>query len=187
MILYQLWARNLQSHCNVSNWKLKRSLVEIFGQLGQLATPYWCRSFWQSLDYYDVDLHLDYPFIPCPSECDKLLKDLFLKSKPSLPQLHSLNWCRNSWSVLFLSNITAVDGRSITQHCMNPKMILPRWSIGTLCWRTYNSCWLEYMGQLLCQVYAQELINSLTFQKMAEQKPHCWVAMVPGWRLLCNS
>ena len=89
-------------------------LLELFQHLGPLATSCWCKSFWESLDHYDYDFHLDYPTIPRPREGDQLLKNIFLSIHPTPAALISLNRCRNSWNALFLSDITSANGKSST-------------------------------------------------------------------------
>ena len=101
-------------------------LSKPFTLLGQLATPCWCRSFWQGLNHYDFDLHLDYPSILHPREGDKLPKDIFLATNPTLSDLRSFSRCRIAWSTLFLSDITTADGRCITQQHMQPPNELRR-------------------------------------------------------------
>jgi hypothetical protein len=102
----------------------KCPLLEPFQHLGPLATSCWCKSFWESLDHYDYDFHLDYPTIPRPREGDQLLKNIFLSTHPTPVALISLNRCRNSWNALFLSDITSANGKILHQHCLHPPTAL---------------------------------------------------------------
>ena len=87
---------------------------------GPLATPCWCRSFWQGLDHYGFKIDMDYPHIPLPRQGDCLLISLFQDHDPGLRHIRSLHRCRMAWRGLFLSDIVAADGRRLDPKYLKP-------------------------------------------------------------------
>ena len=87
---------------------------------GELATFSWYKSLWERLWHYGFKVHLDYPIIPLPREKDALIVDLFLAAGCLGAELRSLNRVRIKLQMLFLSDITAANGRQLNQLHLTP-------------------------------------------------------------------
>ena len=87
--------------------------------LGLLATLCWCRSFWESLDYYKFKLELDYDVLQLPREGDVLLIDIFLRANTGQEVLLSLQRCMIKWKAMFLSDLIASNGRQIERRFLS--------------------------------------------------------------------
>ena len=95
-------------------------LLTSYRPLGPLTTPCWCRSLWEGLDHYGFSFHLDYPTQQLPRENDELLIDVFQRSDLTTEELRSLQRCRISWEMLFLSDIVGASGRQLDRRCLSP-------------------------------------------------------------------
>jgi len=91
-----------------------------FEPMGPLTTHCWCRSFWQSLDHFGFQVQIDYPEMPLPRHRDELIIALFQRAGVTTEVLRSLNRCRIVWGMLFLSDITAANGRQLERKFLGP-------------------------------------------------------------------
>ena len=130
-------------------------LSQPYSPIGPLLTPSWARSFWECLDRLQWGLHVDYPSQPLPREQDKLLLDIFLRSELAADVLLSLTRCRNAWCVLFLSDITAANGRTVEPRFYGPAppnasahstLTFPREQPSATDWQRWESFWRQYCG-----------------------------------------
>lgn len=92
-------------------------------KFGHLAPPSWLNSYWESLNKYPIDLHLDYDVIPPPHQFDNTIMSFLLQYQyiPTAPILTSINRCRCFLNLLFLSGMTTADGRLLDPEliCIN--------------------------------------------------------------------
>jgi len=54
-----------------------------FHPIEDFITHSWVRSFWQTLDFFQFKLHVDYSTLQFPYELDKNLTDLFFMRVPT--------------------------------------------------------------------------------------------------------
>ena len=81
-----------------------------------------------------------------------MLKNIFLSTHPTLAAFVGLNQCRNSWSILFLSDITSANGKLLHQHCLRPTPALTQLTLKFLFTKVRPSAqdwlvWKEFWQQ----------------------------------------
>ncbi|KAL7535345.1 hypothetical protein ACHAXR_006437 [Thalassiosira sp. AJA248-18] len=112
------------------------------------------RSFWECLDHCSFTIDLDYPTQQPPREGDKLLNDLFQGYTSNTKRLSSLNRCRISWEMIFLSDAVTANGRRIDTSILLPpdskrtrvskfdfqeeRPTVSDWVVWTDFWRSYT-------------------------------------------------
>ena len=108
--------------------KLSASLHWLQLQVGCLGSPLllpyatwehlspicWAKCFWQSLDKFAVDLRVQYKSLPLQREGDMSVMEFLLPHMPSQRIMAAMNRCRCYLRILFLSDITSLDGTSIS-------------------------------------------------------------------------
>ena len=96
-----------------------------FYPVGEYVTHCWVRSFWRALDKFGLKLHLDYPVIKTPRERDHSLLHLYRTSPfdPTFRLFKSWNKCRIACRAIFLSCITAPDGKYIDWRYLDYSVI----------------------------------------------------------------
>lgn len=120
-------------------------LLRDFDTWGHLAPNSWASRLWESLQTYRaITLYMKFDEIPHPRTNDQTIMDFLQNFITSKHQLLQINRCRCFLRLLFLSDITLADGKSV-----DPTMItrrpLPKTSIYTFPpERPANVDWLEW-------------------------------------------
>ena len=107
---------HLQLETGFDNCPLNRP----YKPLGPFTTQCWIQSLWESLDYCGIELVVDYPTISKPRVGDKLVADIFSGGECQEGILGSLQRCRRALGIIFLLDMTAVNGISIEQRWTKP-------------------------------------------------------------------
>ncbi len=92
-----------------------------FSVWGYLAPLLWVKMLWKSLHHFTIHLHMAYPIISIPREHDQVVMEMFFSESLDAPTIHSLCWCRVALEVLFLLDITTVDGRYLEEFIFTPE------------------------------------------------------------------
>ncbi len=82
-----------------------------FNQWGNLAPLSWVKMLWQSLDTFNIQLHMKYPPLLFPQERDQVIMEIILDKVFSATEVQSISWCWGSLQCIFLSDLVTVDGR----------------------------------------------------------------------------
>jgi hypothetical protein len=88
---------------------------------GALAPLSWVQMLWKSLHYFDITLYMSNPTILPPREFNKvIMMEIIFSHDLDATTIKSLNRCRGSLEALFLSGITAADGKYLEHFVFNP-------------------------------------------------------------------
>ena len=137
---------HLQLEAGYDNCPLHRP----FHPLGEFTTPCWLKSLWQSLDCCNIKLMVDYPTIPIPREGDSLVAEFIANRCEDPALLPGLQRCRNASGLLFLSDMTAANGRQVERKMMRPPnktnlpttLVFPKEVPTTTDWLEWAGFWL---------------------------------------------
>jgi hypothetical protein len=86
-------------------------LQEPFHPMGPLMTHCWLKSLWEVVDRYHLMLELNYKDIPIPRKNDATITSIAIGNDFGGDDLLSITRCRLSCCSIFLSDITAANGR----------------------------------------------------------------------------
>jgi hypothetical protein len=122
-----------------------------FDKWGYLAHLSWVKVLWQSLDAFNIQLHMKYHPLPFPRERDQVIAEIILDGTLSTAEIKSLSHCRGMLQCIFLSDLATADGRYLESFVFNPGPF-KRWS--TYCfprdcptkgdWDTWFTFWHNY-------------------------------------------
>lgn len=96
-------------------------LVEPFAPLGPGCVHSWVKCLWERIDFYKLEVLIDFPTIPLPRHGDQLLRDLFVSLGFTGADLHSLHRVRIHVCALFLSDLVTANGRQIEEMFLSPQ------------------------------------------------------------------
>lgn len=97
------------------------ALFHPFLPYGKYATHCRVRSFWQTMDFFNLHLFLEYPSIPLPREQDHVLLQLYEASNWDNKCQYYVSWnrCRIANKALLPSDIATPDGKQIDSHYLD--------------------------------------------------------------------
>jgi hypothetical protein len=117
---------------------------------GYLAPLSWVKMLCQSLDKFNIQLHMKYPTLPFPQERDQIIMEIIVDSVTSTVEMQSLNRCRGMLQCIFLSDLVTADRRYLESFVFNPGPIkrcsnyhFP-WECPTQKWNTWFNFWHNY-------------------------------------------
>jgi hypothetical protein len=82
---------------------------------------------WQSLDRFEIQLHMKYPTMPTPGERDQVIMEIVLDRVSSTTEIQSINWCQGMLQCIFLSDGVTADRRYLESFVFDPGPF-KRWS-----------------------------------------------------------
>jgi len=91
-----------------------------FDKWGYLAPLSWVKVLWQSLDTFNIQLHMKYHILPFPQERDQVIAEIILDGALSTAEIKSLSRCRGMLQCIFLSDLATADGRYLESFVFNP-------------------------------------------------------------------
>ena len=116
----------------------------------------WTKCFWETLQYYQVDLRLRYTSLPLQREGDVSIMEFLLPHMTTPAARASVNRCRCHLNMILLSDIATLDGRSITSDMiwgsrppLQSKMRFPPEHPTTKDWTTWVDIWTAATGVTL--------------------------------------
>jgi hypothetical protein len=86
-------------------------LFEPFYPMGQICTHSWLRSFWEAVQYFRIQVEIDYPVIPIPRDNDIPIMDIGKQWGLTTASMLSINRCRLATGSIHLSDICSANGR----------------------------------------------------------------------------
>jgi hypothetical protein len=86
-----------------------------YSKWGYLTPLSWVKMLWKSLHHFDVILYMLFLTIPFPRKQDKVIMEIISLHGLEPSMINSLNRCRGALKALFLSDITAADGKYLEQ------------------------------------------------------------------------
>ena len=122
-----------------------------YDKWGHLAPLSWVKMLWRSLHHFNIHLHMECATIPSPRERDQVVMELIFGKVLDRKTIRSLSRCRGSLEIIFLSDMTAADGRYLEQFVFDPgsKVVLskykfPQESPAKKDWDAWFNCWHDY-------------------------------------------
>jgi hypothetical protein len=97
-----------------------------FKKWGYLAPLSWVKMLWQSLDTFNIQLHMKYHPLPFPRERDQVIMEIFLDGISTTAEIKSLSWCWGMLQCIFLSDLVTADKRYLESFVFNPGPIKQR-------------------------------------------------------------
>jgi hypothetical protein len=91
-----------------------------FNKWGHLAPLSWVKMLWQSMDAFNIQLHMKYLGLPIPRERDQVVMELILDGAFSTEDIKSLNRCRGMLQCIFLSDLVTADGKYLESFVFYP-------------------------------------------------------------------
>jgi hypothetical protein len=89
-----------------------------WGKLGPLS---WVKMLlWKSLYYFDITLHMLFPTIAPPQEHDQVIMEIIFSQNFDFTEITRINRCRVYLQTLFISDITAADGKYLEHFVFIP-------------------------------------------------------------------
>ena len=147
--------------------KLSTSLHWLQLQLGCLGSPFtlpyatwahlspvsWTKCFWESIQHYDVDLRVNYACLPKQRSGDVSIMSFLLPHMATPAIMAAVNRCRCHLRLLFLSDITTLDGKYInsdmiwgSRPILQSRMRFPPEHPTTKDWLTWVETWTLATG-----------------------------------------
>ena len=131
-------------------------LLQSFKKFGHLAPISWIRSYWESLDKYPIRLHLTYDAIPLPRQFDDTIMSFLQQHLNSESLRTSINRCHCYLHLLFLSDISNADGKSIDPDLLRiqARPRISKYAFPPECptcddWLTWIDIWHKALGRHL--------------------------------------
>jgi hypothetical protein len=116
----------------------------------------WTKCFWESLQYYKVDLRLRYATLPIQRDGDVSIMTFLLPHMGTPEAIASVNRCRCHLNMILLSDITTLDGRSVSSDMiwgsrppLQSKMRFPPEHPTRKDWDTWATTWTAATGTTL--------------------------------------
>jgi hypothetical protein len=74
---------------------------------------------WKSLHYFDITLHMLFPTISPPWECDQVIMEIIFSQNFDFKEITWINRCRVYLQTLFHLDITTADGKYLEHFVFN--------------------------------------------------------------------
>ncbi len=135
-------------------------LLENYNELGLLAMACWAKFFWEQKHFYRFVIHMEYVPLQLPQQNDALIVTILQRAGYTGNKIATLNRCRITNKMLFLSDIATACGRYIDCTLLGPlaPWLGPRLtytfpqevpsSKDWLLWRTFRMLYLGLGGLL---------------------------------------
>ena len=137
----------LQLGCLVSPFSLP------YSKWSHLAPISWTKCFWESLQYYQVDLRMRFTTLPVQRKGDVAIMEFLLPHMTMPATMASVNRCRCYLNMILLSDITTLDGEAINsdmvwgcKHPLQSKMRFPPEHPTARDWVTWVDVWTRTTG-----------------------------------------
>ncbi len=92
-----------------------------YSRWGELAPMLWIKMLWKSLHYFDITLHMLFPKIAPPQECNQVIMEIIFSQNFDFTEITRINRCRVYLQTLFLSDITTADGKYLEHFVFDPE------------------------------------------------------------------
>jgi hypothetical protein len=86
-----------------------------YDKWGYLTPLSWIKMLWRSLHHFNIHLHMECATIPSPRERDQVIMELILGKVLDRKTIRGLSRCQGSLEIIFLSDMTAANGRYLEQ------------------------------------------------------------------------
>ena len=147
--------------------KLSTSIHWLQLQLGCLGSPFslpysvwshlapisWTKCFWESLQYYQVDLRMRFTSLPLQRNGDVAIMEFLLPHMTTPATMASVNRCRCHLNMILLSDIATLDGTAVNsdmvwgcKHPLQSKMRFPPEHPTARDWVTWLDTWTKATG-----------------------------------------
>ncbi len=91
-----------------------------YSRWDKLAPLSWVKMLWKSLHYFYITLHMSFPTILPPQECNQVIMKIFFSQNFDFTEITWINRCRVYLQTLFLSDIMTADGKYLEHFVFNP-------------------------------------------------------------------
>jgi hypothetical protein len=91
-----------------------------YSRWGKLAPLSWVKMLWKSLHYFDTTLHMLFPTIAPPWECNQVIMEIIFSQNFYFTEITQINRCRVYLQTLFLSDIMTADRKYLEHFVFNP-------------------------------------------------------------------
>jgi hypothetical protein len=75
---------------------------------------------WKSLHYFNITLHMLFPTIASPRECDQVIMEIIFSQNFDFTEITGINRCRVYLQTLFLSDIMTAVGKYLEHFVFDP-------------------------------------------------------------------
>ena len=118
-----------------------------------LSPVCWTKCFWESLQYFKLDIRTQYASLPPQRENDTSIMDFLLPHLSSPQTMASINRCRCYLNMIYLSDITTLDGLLISsdlvwgnRSSLRSRLRFPPEHPTAKDWQTWVEVWTAATG-----------------------------------------
>ena len=148
--------------------KLSTSIHWLQLQIGCLGSPFtlpystwshlspvcWVKCLWESMERFEVDIRIQYASLPIQRTGDISIMEFLLPHMMTQSIMRSINRCRCSLNMIFLSDVTSLDGTAIntdmiwgTKPILQSRFRFPPEQPTPHDWNTWVNVWTAATGQ----------------------------------------
>jgi hypothetical protein len=127
-----------------------------YAQWSHLSPLCWTKCFWETIDRYDVDMRILYASLPIQRTGDKSIMEFLLPLMTTPSIMASINRCRCHLNMIFLSDITTMDGCSVnsdmiwgSRTILHSKLRFPPEHPTAKDWLVWTDIWTSATGRNL--------------------------------------